>query len=221
MQIKIQVPTSQSEITLGQYQKYLSLVDVNKDDEASENFLALKMLEVFCYVPYKETLSYKYKDILAITQMITEVLQVQEDHVQRFNMGKVEMGFIPKLDDMSFGEFIDLENNMTSWETMHKAMAVLYRPITESFGERYRIEDYEGDKYAEIMKEMPLNAAFSSLVFFWNLGNDLQSGMMKYFKEQEEKIIHRLGNSQQSGDGITQFTKQLKEMLETLKVSLN
>ena len=221
MKIKIQVPTKQSEISLGQYQKYLSLVETNKDDEASENFLALKMLEVFCHIPYKDTLSYKYKDVVNVVGIINEVLQTQEEHVQRFNIGKVEFGFIPKLDDMTFGEFIDLENSMVSWDTMHKAMAVLYRPITESFGDRYRIEEYEGDKYADIMKEMPLSAAFSSLVFFWNLGRDLQEGIQKYFKREEEKIIQQMDNSQESGDGITQFTKQLKEMLESLNLSLS
>ena len=220
MEIKIQVPTTQRDITLGQYQKYLHLVESNKDDERSENFLALKMLEVFCNVPYKDTLNYKYRDVFNVVAIINDVLSAQEDHVLRFKIGDTEFGFIPKLDDMSFGEFIDLENNITNWETIHKAMSVLYRPITEKYGDRYRIEDYKGE-YSEIMKEMPLDAAFGALVFFWNLGRDLHQGIQRYFQNQEEKIIQHLDSSQRNGDGITQFTKQLKEMLKDLNLSLN
>ena len=50
---------------------------------------------------------------------------------------------------------------------MHKAMAVLYRPTKHQKNNFYLIEDYEGsDKYAEVMKDSPIQAALGSTVFF-------------------------------------------------------
>ena len=42
--MKVEVPDTLSEITLGQYQKYLKIQSENQD----ENFLAIKMIEIFC-----------------------------------------------------------------------------------------------------------------------------------------------------------------------------
>ena len=53
------------------------------------------------------------------------------------------MGFIPKLDDISLGEYIDIENNLSDWQKIHKAMAVLYRPVNFKLGNKYGITSYE------------------------------------------------------------------------------
>jgi hypothetical protein len=58
-------------------------------------------------------------------------------------MDGVEYGFIPNLDDMSFGEYVDLDTYLGDWQNIHRAMAVLYRPIREKRGERYNIVPYE------------------------------------------------------------------------------
>ena len=42
MKVKVNIPSTLSEITLGQYQKYLKIQDDNED----ENFLAIKMIEI-------------------------------------------------------------------------------------------------------------------------------------------------------------------------------
>ena len=41
-------------------------------------------------------------------------------------MRGVEYGFIPNLDDMSFGEYVDLDTYIGDWQNIHRAMAVLY-----------------------------------------------------------------------------------------------
>ena len=43
---------------------------------------------------------------------------------------------------------------------MHKALAVMYRPIVAGKGEFYEIEPYEGsDKYSDVMKDAPVTVA--------------------------------------------------------------
>jgi hypothetical protein len=86
----------------------------------------------------------------------------------------VEFGFMPNMDEMSLGEYVDLEKYISDWGTMHKAMAVLYRPIVAGKGEFYEIEPYSGsDKYADVMRDSPVTAALGAMVFFYRLGKEL------------------------------------------------
>jgi len=220
MELKIKVPSNQSEITLEQYQKFLSLVDLNKEDDNAHEFLSLKMLEIFCGVPYQTSMKYKYKDVHHIAGMLGDVIDAKEEFVQKFTLGDTEFGFMPKLDDMSFGEYIDLDTHIQSWDNMHKAMAVLYRPIKVKYGERYRLEEYKGDNYHDAMKKMPLSAVLGSVVFFYNLGKDLSEGMRRYLEMEEVTALQGKDSLIPSGDGITQFTHSLKGMLQSMNVFL-
>ena len=73
------------------------------------------------------------------------------------------MGFIPKLDDMSLGEYVDTENFLGDWQNMHKAMAVLYRPVNFKKKERYTSAEYStSDELSLLVKEMTLKAVMGS-----------------------------------------------------------
>ena len=162
MKVTINIPESLSEITLAQYQKWLKISDKNEDD----NFLKQKMIEIFCNIPLKTVLQIKATDIDNITNTINNLFKEEPKFIDRFNYNGVDFGFIPKLDDMSFGEYIDLDTYLPEWQTMHKAINVLYRPIKYSKKEKYLIEEYESaDKYD--MKQVTLDIVFSALVFFW------------------------------------------------------
>jgi hypothetical protein len=58
MKASITVPTSLSEVTLKQYQKFLKIQEMNED----EMFLQTKMIEIFCGVEHKDVLSIKVLD---------------------------------------------------------------------------------------------------------------------------------------------------------------
>ena len=107
---------------------------------------------------------------------------------------------------MTFGEYVDLDTYLADWQLMHKAMSVLYRPITFKKKNQYLIEDYEtADKYN--MKQMTLDVVFGSMVFFWNLRNELQSRILSYLANQTEvPISQELRDSLKNGVGISQFT---------------
>ena len=216
MKVEITIPDSLSEVTLDQYQRYLKIQDNNQD----EKFLASKMIEIFCGVKLSDTLKMKYADVDGICNILVDMFNEKPQLVTKFKMKGVEYGFIPKLDDISLGEYIDLDAFLGDWENMHRAMAVLYRPIESKYGDKYSIVDYEaGD--GEVMKDMPLDAVISSIIFFYHLGIDLSQAMMNYLEEQEETSLVQYLNSEQSGVGINQFTHSLKEILDDLKISLN
>ena len=216
MKVEITIPDSLSEVTLDQYQRYLKIQDNNQD----EKFLASKMIEIFCGVKLSDTLKMKYADVDGICNILVDMFNEKPQLVTKFKMKGVEYGFVPKLDDISLGEYIDLDAFLGDWENMHRAMAVLYRPIENKYGDKYSIVDYEaGD--GEVMKDMPLEAVISSIIFFYHLGIDLSQAMMNYLEEQEETSLVQYLNSEQSGVGINQFTHSLKGILDDLRISLS
>lgn len=217
MRIEIEVPSNLSEITLSQYTRYLKLVEANEDVEHIDKFISLKMLEIFCNVPYKSAMKLKITDVNRVVDHIIGLLNQKPELVQTFTIGDTEFGFVPKLDDMSFGEYIDLDQFLGSWKDMYKAMAVLYRPIDKRIGKFYKIKEYSGDSYWDAMQLTPLDAVFSSTLFFYHLGIDL-SKLMTNSLVEDQKQVTLPEDLEKSGVGINQFTHSLKEMLDDMRI---
>jgi len=166
-QIELSVPDALSDITLGQYQKYLKILDQNKDDDNAAEFINMKTIEIFCNVDFKDVLKIPLSEAEKVLTIINKAFEEKPDIIRHFKLLNVDMGFIPSLERISLGEYIDIENGITDWQTMHKAMAVLYRPVNFKSKEKYTIAPYEpSDEVSELMKEMPLDVAMSSMVFF-------------------------------------------------------
>jgi len=217
MKIEINVPTTLNEITLGQYQKFLNIAENNPDG----NFLNAKMIEIFCGIPLSDSYKFKMSSVTAIIEILSELLESTPKHQEKFTIGSTEYGFIPDLNDMSLGEYIDLDNNASNWEQMHVAMNVLYRPIKESRVGKYNIVDYNIST-SENLKDMPLGAAIGSLFFFYNLGTELSRHTILYSNNQQEmEAIQEQPTLEQNGVGINQFMLSLTEILQSLKISLN
>ena len=165
MKFELNIPTELHEIKLAQYQKFLEIAKDNEDGE----FLHQKMVQIFCGIDLKDVAEIKYRDVIEITNSIGKMFDVtNHKFINRFKMGGVEFGFIPNLDDMSFGEYTDLDTYISDWKEMHKAMAVLYRPIKKNgLNGTYEIEKYNGSiTYSDVMKHAPLNVVLGANVFF-------------------------------------------------------
>jgi hypothetical protein len=214
MKIELTIPTTLNDIKLAQYQKFLSIVKDNEDGE----FLQQKMVQIFCGIDLKDVAQIRYKDVAEITDNINNLFTKENHLIQRFKMGGVEFGFIPNLDEMSTGEYMDLDTYITDWDTMHNAMAVLYRPITNKLGNKYQIEEYKGSiTYADVMKHAPLDVVLGAMVFFYTLGNDLLKSTINYLDQNKEvqNILNR-HNSQSAMDGTQVSMLLVKETLEDL-----
>ena len=217
MRIKINVPDKLSDVTLEQYQQFLNI----QDKEEDQYIVGSKMIEIFCNVPYGNIIEYRMSHINRISKTLTDLFkQEQKTLIRHFEIDNVKYGFIPELDQMTFGEYVDLDTYFKDWQDMHKAMSVLYRPITQKYSDRYNIEKYKTTN-GEHMKKMPLNVCFSSIVFFYNLGNDLSRIMLGYMNQEEREAFQHFQISDKSGVGISQFMHSLKEMLQSTKILLN
>ena len=216
MKLEVYIPDNLSEITLSKYQKYLKIQDKEKD----ENFLAIKMIEIFCGLRGDTIMSMKAKSIKDITLILTDMFTEKPELVREFKMNGKTYGFIPNLEDISFGEYIDLDTYIGDMENIHRAMNVLYRPIKQKHNDKYLIEDYTGDD-PEKMKDMPMDAVLSSILFFYHLGMDLSIAMMNSLEQDKETNLAQYLTSEENGGGINHFSDSLKEILEGLKISLN
>ena len=203
--MKLIVPNQMNEIRLADYQRFVRL-------EGDEEFLSRKALEIFCGLSMDVILQMKSSSLNKINDVLMKAFAERPPLKQRFFIDKQEFGFIPSLEEITVGELNDIDNYISDWSQMHKAMAVLYRPITATFGSRYEIEKYEGsDKYADKMKGISLDIAIGAMLFFWTLGNDLSQATLKSLEKEEEMNLAPLLNFLKNGDGFLSTTNYLTE----------
>ena len=224
--LELSIPQRLADIKLEQYQKYIKVLDgIDKEAEEAADFINLKALEIFCGLQLKESYKLPMKSFEAVLEAIANCLQEPTPLVKRFwfrgsNGTEVEFGMIPDLNNISFGEYIDLDRYISDWAQMHKAMAILFRPITAKKGEFYEIEEYEGsDKYAGYMLYMPANVAIGALVFFYRLGmklskHTMDSSLSEMTPEQRQQVESRFLEA--NGVGINHFMHSLEGMLQSL-----
>lgn len=220
MKVEILIPNSLREVTLEQYQKFEK---INTEGNKDSSFLMHKTVEIFCNLELKDIAKIKFTYVKEILNDINKMFEPKQELIPTFTMGSVEYGFIPVLDDMTLGEYVDLDENFTSWETMHKAISVLYRPVTLKKGDRYQIEEYNGLDHAETMKRTPLDVVMGAMVFFWTLNSELLKTTLNFLEQEvgKEMTTQQLQHLEKNGDGIKAYMELLREMLPSLKVSLN
>ena len=214
MKIKISIPDSLNEITLDQFQKFDKLT---KENEPSE-FVNQKTIEIFCNIQLKEIAKISYQSSKEILEHLNVLFEKKHKFVQSFDLFGVKYGFEPNIEEISTGAYIDAENYLTDVQTLHKAMAVLYRPIIAKTKDLYTIEPYESAlKYEGIMKSAPLDVVFGMQVFFWDLGIELLNAMSRYtvdnLSEDEKKALGK------NMDGINQSMQLLREICSDLTKS--
>ena len=217
---KLSLPTSLDAVPLRQYQKYVKVISEHKDN-IDEEFMRLKLLEIFCGITMKEAYELAAVDVDGIIEILVGVLNSETPLQRRFTMTDpkgiaVEFGFIPNLERISLGEFIDAEAYISDWDNMHKAMAVLYRPLTGHKGEFYEIEKYEGsEKYAAIMADAPASVAVGAMLFFYRLGMTLSLVTLRSLANQatmESEDQQATKNPLlKNGDGISPSMLSLEE----------
>ena len=219
MKLELTIPTKLSEIPLKHYQKFL-LTAENSTDEV---FLAEKMIQIFCGIELKEVVKIPFKEVEALSIHFASLFQQKTEFKNRFTIAGVEFGFIPNLEEMSWGEYIDLEANISDLKTFNKAMAVMYRPIVEKHGDKYKIEPYVSSiNYAEVMEFAPLDIVLAAKVFFWNLENELLQATLFYLETEMMKnketttILANELNLVNSGAGINQYMQSLRETSQSL-----
>jgi hypothetical protein len=201
------LPDLLSDIKLKNYQKFISIEEPTNED----------LVKCLCEINDEQLNRFKSSDVETIILHLSTLLNQQPTFKPRFILNGVEYGFIPNLDDITYGENKDLTSYINDYQTMHKAMAVAYRPIKQKQGKKYLIKDYEGSHVlSETMKDAPLDVAMGMVVFFYNLTNDLLKAIPNYLERvaQQEMKLNNL--SAKNGVAIQNYIHSLREILDDL-----
>ena len=137
MKLSVSIPTSLNEITLRQYKELLKI----QENAENETHLHAKIIQILCKMNISDVMLLKASDC----QVIVE-----------------NYGFIPQLDEISLGEYIDLDTFIGDWDNIEKAMNVLYRPIVLKSKDKYTIDEYKLGT-DDLLLDMPMNAVLSSI----------------------------------------------------------
>ena len=207
MQIEVSIPSTLKEVKLKDYQSLL-LIDKPNDED---------LLKCILNINTKELGKIKDKDVDYLINHINKLFEQEHKFISTFNLNGVAYGFIPNLDEITYGENKDITSYINEWGNMHKAMAVLFRPIKLKKNNKYIIEEYEGShRYAETMKQMPLDIVLGAMVFFYNLTNELLNYIPSYLEKELMKEQTKGQISQENGEAIQNYIHLLKGTLHDL-----
>ena len=213
--MKIQVPTHINDITLEQYQRF-ALINTEEQDK---EFFMFKTIEIFCGVDIALVSKMRLSDAESISNEVLEVLQQNVPFTNKFELDGVKYGFIPDLQAISLGEFIDLEEGLSKDKDFHKAASVMFRPIVKEFGELYTIEGYEASTEAHhVMKQAPVGIISAAIVFFYNIAKELLKASQDFSSQEKAEamtIVEKL-NSQRNTGGLTLSTLYAEAMLQSI-----
>jgi hypothetical protein len=216
MEIQVKVPTSLNEIPLKHYVDFLKVQEGSNDEE----FVAQKMIEIFCGIRLADVAKIKMTSLNEMVAHFVELFSQKPKFQQTFKVGDIDFGFIPNLEEITFGEYVDLESHLQSWETYNKAMAVMYRPIKTRVKDKYELHEYVPSKdHQELMQFAPLDVCIAASVFFYNLSNELLMATLNYLEKEIKKDpnlttnLAKQLNLQSNGGGISQYMASLKETL--------
>lgn len=216
MKFVVNQPTSLDEISLAQYQKFLI-----EEEKLDGHFLDQVMLSLFLGMELSEVLMIRKTDTDELIQAIADLFNQDSPLQKTFKIKDIEFGFIPNLEDITMGEFVDLDTYMGDWQQMHKAMAVLYRPVTKRYKDTYEIEPYNGtkDEMCELMKYAGMGVVQGATLFFYNLSKALISASQHSLQDELiQEITQQLNSLEKDGDGTHQSTlSQVKDLIELTK----
>ena len=177
--MKVTIPTNWNDVKLGVFQKYSQLNfdklnDFTAKIETVKAFTGLSNV-ILMSIPLKQ-LDGIYKDIGVFlkdtkAKPLKKIIKIDE----------VEYGFHNYMDEMTLGEFADIDEYVKSgaWKNIAKIMSVLYRPITKKNGKRYTIKEYDGDleRVKLFENKMTMDIVLGATGFFLRLGGELMMNL--------------------------------------------
>ena len=216
--MKINIPESLNEITIKQFFDFKKCCDTSQD----EQYLRLAMVSIFCDISIEDIKKISSKDFIEISNQLQLLLIENPAHVEKFIINGKTFGFIPNLDNITAGEYVDLDTLFKDDNTYLEQMAIMYRPIVGQHKDLYNIEpyiDYNINK--EIMECAPISAYLGSKVFFCNLLKELLESFHLYLLTESQEVMDLEEILILNGVGINQFILSLEEVHLNLTEQLN
>jgi hypothetical protein len=171
--------------------RYYELQAVLATEDKSKEF---QIVEVLTKCPVELLKKIKFQDWLLIWEealLKIDALKGDTDVIQPIlEFNGVKYG-LPKIEELTVGEFADLEvffSSKDSQSRMHEAAAILYRPILKQTGDFLLLEEYNTTKSAERAQEfldLPVSAIRSANAFFLQSAHSSLRNTLDYLSKSE------------------------------------
>jgi hypothetical protein len=195
-EIKIEVPTKWSAVTLS---KYLALRKDLDTYAGEEEAITACLFHHLCNFPLEYIQQLNIDTYIAIRQDLISFFNNVDLPLQKFiTIDGVEYGFEPDLSRMAYGAYVDISKYETFEinEKWAEIMSILYRPLIKKTGKIYDIKAYDGNIDGEKFMDVPMDVHFGTLFFLKTLLKDL------------------LKDTQKSLTGLTGLPQNIKSVLE-------
>jgi hypothetical protein len=224
MELEIVIPENWNDVTLEQYLKYYKSI---KPYEGLDEF-ASKIVENaiyhLCGVEADLLNRLPMDSFLQICDDMKTLLNSSktQELALSFIIGDTKYGFITNIDQMSYGEYVDLVTySKDVYENAALMCSILYRPIVEESKDKYIIADYKGtdkDQIELFYKKITMDVVFGALSFFLRLQNDLVTSTLTSTTETIKTILKNPTSTAaqilvESGVSIQQL-QLLQEMIQ-------
>ncbi len=196
MKLNFSIAANAKGITLNQYIDYQNAVD---------------KIEQVRVITGKSSESIRLLQVHVIDEIIetfeAAIRLSSGDFERTVRIGAYELGFIPDLSSMSFGEYVDMDtvcgdiykDGVIMGEAAHKMMSILYRPIKAKFGKYYDIEPYDSNgkrKYEDAIGKLTLDHVLNTLLFFSTLEIELYNDSLVYLAKEITEIVKEMKEQQ-------------------------
>ena len=188
--VEINVPTSWGDVSLKVYQDYTSKIAGLTDEDE----IVIQSISSLCGIPLKLIKMLKREDIKRIYITLSKLisLPINKEVIDKIEINGITYGFHSNLDEMTLGEFVDLdEYSKEGVDGIQYILSILYRPITETKGNKYNIEAYNEShiQNARHFQDLSIDVVNGVKVFFYHLGSELLMNSQSYLERVEEKLM--------------------------------
>ena len=177
-----------ADVTMDKWLKLIELETGSKTKEAEETIVTLSN------IPRQLVKELSVKDVAVIMEKLAQVQKEGSSSLKKIvEVEGQEYGFIPDLNEITLGEYADIETFIKNGLEKHlpEIMAVLFRPILEKEDDVYSIKAYDGNIRirAERFKKMSAEQVQSALVFFWTFGKELSKILPLYLMQRLKEMM--------------------------------
>lgn len=212
--MEIIIPENWQEVSLEKYLRFYKSIKPYETTDQYEKKVLENSIYYFCGVSADV---YKVLPQKVFTDLSNDMLELiqkskEQELVLTFELFDQKYGFIPSLDEMSYGEYTDLVTySKDVWSNIALIMSILYRPIVEESKDKYSIQSYSGtnDDQVELFnKKLTMDVVFGALSFFLTLQLDLANDILNYSIQNlqktdlDPKLLNQLATFKESGDFI-------------------
>jgi hypothetical protein len=182
-EIKIEVPTKWSAVSLKQYLALRKDLDTYAGEEEA---ITACLFHHLCNFPLEYIQQLNIDTYIAIKKDLVTFFNNVDLPLQKFiTIDGVEYGFEPDLSRMAYGAYVDISKYETFEinEKWAEIMSILYRPVTNTTGKLYDIKAYDGKIDGDKFMNVSMDIHFGTLFFLKTLLKDLLKDTQKYLTE--------------------------------------